>query len=73
MNIFKGQNLVEYSDRFQTDDSCKEYLTEIKSKTAYKCLKYGHKACQKRKNLSTECNICRYIESPTANTLFNMF
>lgn len=71
MDIFKGQNLLEFSDRFKTDIDCKEYLALIKAKTSYKCLKCSHKACQKRRDLSTECNICRHIESPTANTLFH--
>ncbi len=30
MTIFKGQNLLEFSDRFKTDENCKEYLAEIK-------------------------------------------
>ncbi|MCY4561767.1 MAG: IS1595 family transposase, partial [Flavobacteriaceae bacterium] len=30
MNIFKGQNLLEFSERFQTDLDCKKYLSEIK-------------------------------------------
>ncbi|SOS55890.1 transposase (fragment) [Tenacibaculum finnmarkense] len=71
MDIFKGQKLLEFSDRFKTDEDCKEYLSFIKAKTAYKCLKCNHTAFQRRKNLSTECNICIHIESPTANTLFH--
>ncbi|MBC7655298.1 MAG: IS1595 family transposase, partial [Oligoflexus sp.] len=30
MDIFKGQNLLEFSDRFKTDEDCKEYLSTIK-------------------------------------------
>jgi hypothetical protein len=29
MDIFKGQNLLEFSDRFKTDQDCKEYLAFI--------------------------------------------
>ncbi|MBT8244101.1 MAG: IS1595 family transposase, partial [Winogradskyella sp.] len=36
MNIFKGQNLLEFSDRFKTDLDCKEYLSGLKDKAAYK-------------------------------------
>ena len=39
MEIFKGQNLLEFSDRFKTDEDCKEYLAFLKSKNGYKCLK----------------------------------
>lgn len=71
MNIFNGQNLLEFSDRFKTDEHCKEYLAWIKSKTDYKCLKCNHDKYQTRKDLSRQCNICGHIESPTANTLFH--
>lgn len=30
MNIFKGQNLLEFSDRFKTDEDRKQYLAGIK-------------------------------------------
>ena len=71
MEIFKGQNLLEFSDRFKTDEDCKEYLAFLKSKNGYKCLKCGHKACQHRKDYSRQCNICGHIESTTSNTLFH--
>ena len=71
MDIFKGQNLLEFSDRFQTDADCKEYLAFLKWKDGYKCLKCGHHACQIRKNLSRICNVCSHIESTTSNTLFH--
>lgn len=71
MDIFKGQNLLEFSDRFKTDEDCKSYLAFIKSKTDYKCTRCSHKAYQKRKDFSRQCNICHHIESATANTLFH--
>jgi len=71
MEIFTGQNLLEFSDRFKTDEDCKEYLAFLKSKTAYKCLKCNHTACQSLKNFGRQCNICRHTESSTANTLFH--
>lgn len=71
MDIFKGQNLLEFSERFKTDEDCKAYLAFIKSKTDYKCTRCSHKAYQKRKDFSRQCNICHHIESATANTLFH--
>lgn len=71
MDIFKGQNLLEFSDRFKTDDDCKEYLAGLKDGMGYECLKCGHIACQQRKNFSRVCNLCSHIESATANTLFH--
>ncbi len=57
MEIFKGQNLLEFSDRFKTDEYCKEYLAFLKAKTAYICLKCGHHACQVRKDFSRQWSI----------------
>lgn len=71
MDIFKGQNLLEFSDRFKTDEDCKAYLASIKSKTDFKCTRCNHTAYQKRKDDSRQCNICSHIESATANTLFH--
>jgi hypothetical protein len=35
MNIFKGQNLLEFSDCFKTDEDCKKYLADIKWKDGF--------------------------------------
>lgn len=71
MNIFKGQNLLEFADRFKTDLDCKEYLAGIKWKEGFKCLKCHHEGAQIRKDFSRTCNICGHTESATANTLFH--
>lgn len=71
MGIFKGQNLLEFSDRFKTDEDCKEYLANIKWDDGFECLKCGHKRSQIRKDFSRTCNICSHQESATANTLFH--
>ncbi len=71
MDVFKGQNLLEFSDRFKIDDDCKEYLASIKAKSGYKCTRCNHTACQIRKDFARQCNICRHIESATADTLFH--
>jgi transposase-like protein len=71
MEIFKGQNLLEFSDRFKTDDNCKEYLSEVKWESGYSCRNCGHTRSQERKDFSRICNICSKIESATAHTLFH--
>lgn len=71
MDIFMGQNLLEFSDRFKTDDDCREYLAEIKWKDGFECVKCGHKKYQVRNDLSRTCNICSHQESATANTIFH--
>lgn len=71
MDIFKGQNLLEFSDRFKTDEDCKEYLAGIKWDDGFECRKCGHKKSQVRKDFSRTCNICSHQESATSNTLFH--
>ncbi|WP_158841845.1 IS1595 family transposase [Polaribacter sp. L3A8] len=71
MNIFKGQNLLEFADRFKTDEDCKKYLADIKWKDGFQCVKCGHKKAQIRKDFSRTCNICSHQESSTSNTLFH--
>lgn len=71
MDLFKGQNLLEFAERFKSNEDCIEYLAHMKWSEAYKCLKCGHKASQIRSNSSRVCNRCSHIESATANTLFH--
>ena len=71
MELFKGQSLLEFTERFKTDLDCEEYLASLKWEDGYYCRKYGHKKYQVRKDLSRTCNICGDTESPTAGTLFH--
>ena len=70
MNIFKGQNLIEFAERFQSDEDCKKHLSESKWEKGYVCRKCGHGKSQIRKDFSRTCNICSYTESSSANILF---
>lgn len=56
---------------FGSVDSCKEYLSEIKWKDGFKCVKCNHGGCQVRSNYDRTCNKCSHTESPSANTLFH--
>lgn len=71
MDIFKGQNLLEFTDRFKTDEDCRAYLAEIVFSDGFKCRKCGHSKCQIRKNHSRTCNKCSHTQSVTSNTLFH--
>jgi transposase-like protein len=71
MDIFKGQNLLEFTDRFKTEEDCKKYLSEIVFASGFKCIKCGHDKSQERKNYSRTCNKCSHTQSVTANTLFH--
>jgi transposase-like protein len=71
MNIFLGQNLIEFAERFKTDQDCLDYLAELKWAGGFTCVKCGHKGSQVRKNKARTCNKCSHIETPMANTLFH--
>ncbi len=71
MEIFKGQNLVEFTERFQTDEDCKKYLAQIKWEDGFICRRCSHNRATVRKDHSRCCTRCKTIESPTARTLFH--
>ncbi|MDY0078323.1 MAG: IS1595 family transposase [Bacteroidales bacterium] len=71
MEIFKGQNLIEFAERFKTDRDCQEYLSQYKWQKVFMCVKCGHTASQVRSNYSRTCNKCSHTESVMANTLFH--
>lgn len=71
MEIFKGENLVEFTERFKTDEICKKYLSDIKWESGYCCRKCKHTKYQERKDFSRTFNLCSDTESPSANTLFH--
>ncbi len=71
MKLFQGQNLLEFADRFKTDEDCIEYLSHFKWEDGFTCVKCGHMGSQTRKNHSRTCNKCSHTESATANTLFH--
>ena len=70
--MFRGENILEFADKFHNDKSCLSYLSDIKWSDGYKCSKCGHdKFTVRKKNLARDCNRCHHIESPTVNTLFH--
>ncbi len=71
MEIFTGQNLIEFAERFKSDDDCKEYLSHFKWDKGFSCIKCSHTGYQTRPNYSRTCNKCSHTESTTANTLFH--
>ncbi len=71
MELYKGRNLLEFAERFKTDQDCKEYLANYKWQDGYQCVKCSHNASQQRTDFSKTCNKCSHIESASANTLFH--
>lgn len=73
MEQFKGTNLIEFMDRFSTEEKCKNYLLEIKWKDGFVCDKCKHTSywAKKDNRYVRVCKNCRHINSITANTLFH--
>ena len=71
MEIFKGQNLIEFTERFKNDQDCREYLSNIKWSEGYICRKCNHTKSQIRRDFARTCNICSDTESAMSNTLFH--
>ncbi len=70
--MFKGLNIIEFSERFSTDDDCRKYLSAIKWENGYRCGKCGHSHYYEIKKAgSRQCIKCKYAESATARTLFH--
>lgn len=71
MEIFNGQNLLEFAERFKTDLDCEKYLADLKWENGYSCRKCKHSKYQLRKDYSRTCNVCSDTESPSSETLFH--
>lgn len=71
MDIFKGQEIIEFSKWFQSDLDCKKYLSELKWSEGYTCRKCGHHGSQVRNDYARTCNKCSDTESAGADTLFH--
>lgn len=71
MEIFRGQNFLEFITYFNSDEKSKAYLACLKWDTGYRCIKCSHKGCQIRSNYSRTFNKCSHTESAGANILFH--
>ncbi len=71
MKIFEGESILEFTERFSSDDICKSYLSELKWDTGYVCKKCGNVIFTQRKGYIKTCTLCKHNESATANTVFH--
>jgi len=69
---FKSLSLFEFQDQFTSVSDCKKYLSDLKWKAGYCCVKCANKKyCKGLGELDRQCTKCRYTESVTAGTLFH--
>lgn len=71
-DIFTGVNSIKFNQRFSTEEDCYSYIAKIKWENGYQCRKCGNdKSIPGKKPFSKRCGMCKYDESPTANTMFD--
>lgn len=64
--------LSELREKYNSEEACLLYLSELKWPNGYKCPKCGCKHYYKgRKYYFRKCQNCDFDESPTAGTLFH--
>ncbi len=69
--MFKGINIIDFTNRFSNEDSCRKYLADLKWENGYVCKKCSHKNyCKGKKSYSRRCTKCKYDESVTVGTMF---
>lgn len=69
---FKCLSVFEFGAKFTDQDRCLSHLADLKWGNGYKCRKCGHgNSCKGASPYSRQCTSCRYVESPTAGTLFH--
>ncbi len=70
---FKSLSLFDFQKQFPDNDSCCKYLADLKWSKGYTCPKCKNtKSCKAIKPYDRQCTTCRYVESPTAGTLFHL-
>lgn len=70
--MFKGLNILEFTERFSTDDKCRAYLSELKWEKGHQCSNCSHAHYHNGKQTGRRiCSKCKYSESATARTLFH--
>ena len=69
----KNMNFEDFQKTFPTEDSCYDYLANLKWKPnqVIKCIKCGNEGCTRVDNHSVRCGKCRSVESATNSTLFH--
>jgi transposase-like protein/predicted RNA-binding Zn-ribbon protein involved in translation (DUF1610 family) len=69
---FEGRSMIKFSERFDSEEKCKEYIARLKWGNGFVCPKCGHThAWEGVKPYTKVCKDCRHIESVTANSLFH--
>lgn len=70
--MFQGINVIEFSKRFNNNESCYQYLMDWKWGKGFSCSRCGCRQSNKgRTYYHRRCRQCGYDESVIANTIFH--
>ena len=71
-NKFRSLTIFEFQERFPNEDSCYEYLAELKWGSGFVCPNCGHtNYCKGKRKYDRQCTSCHRTFSPTSGTLFH--
>lgn len=69
---FESLTIFEFQNRFPDEESCMNYLAELKWSSGFICPKCGNtKHCNGNKPHIRQCTKCNHLVSPTSGTLFH--
>ena len=72
MQPFKSTSLIEFTEKFQTNDDCYQYLVDLKWGKGFRCSRCKCKTVMRSKTwYYRRCKECLYDESATSGTLFH--
>ena len=71
MEIYNGEKLLEFTERFSSDEACLKYLSDIKWNSGFECRKCKHTKFSEGSKYQRCCTLCKHIESPTEGTFFH--
>lgn len=69
--MFTGTNILNFTKEFDSNTSCKEYLSKIKEEKGFICSKCGYDKYYYAKDYNRVCQKCYHRESATAGTIFH--
>lgn len=69
---YESISIPEFQKKYGTDEQCVQALIDLKWKDGFICPKcQGQKYCKAVRPHDRQCTRCRYVQSPTAGTLFH--
>jgi len=71
MNESYPRTLMEFEDRFHTEDACQAYLVQLRWPDGFRCPRCGHGQSWSLKRKLWQCSACKTMSSATAGTIFH--